>query len=328
MKKLLLVIAAASLAFVGCEKEEDSNIITEPKEVTIGADLVIKGEGTMKTQSHNYVLTGYTVQLGGALASDNFQDTYTNVDLSTFNITAKVVGDITIEVFHPDFDAQALSTKAYYGTIGAITLPTSYQEFVAVDLDLVQGYTVVTADNGAESLIGQVKINNVPVQLNEYYYTATHDVDVYVTTSRGNLTGTHATDLGHGMKYTVVSVDGNLSLNELPKFDEPGNGDLDPVQNIAGAQIQLVNQTGSEIGWAHLVAVFGPFQSVGDDEIFISNGATVTLSVLAGNGATIDNTAIKLKYNQSTAAGDQVVDITSELTLQPSGDYTGTYVLQ
>ena len=136
------------------------------------------------------------------------------------------MGNIAVTVVHPDFVETKVDTKAFFG----VTTDEFYAaETNVIDLELVQGFVMVTTAQFIKPLIGTVTINSDEVNLDTVYYTAASTVEVSVEARFGGitLTGSHDTVIGEGKQYNVISNGGQLEFT-FPEFGDPGNGDLDP----------------------------------------------------------------------------------------------------
>jgi len=211
---------------------------------------------TEESTGHNYVYDGYTVLVYGV----NGETQFTDVNLLTGPFEAEVDGDVAVTIYHPDFEPTALVTEAYFGTTDQ-TIPSSSQDEVNINLDLVQGFVVVVAEDGSENLVTGLAINGVSSDLNTYYYTATDQVTVYINTTRGIMTGTDDLTIGAGVKYTVDAMNTTFTVT-FPTFAEPIDGELSgPIQPV----ISQAN-----------VSYFGSFKLYNDGTVDIYTGGQKT----------------------------------------------------
>ena len=225
MKNIFKILVLAMVVLVSsCSSDDDSNV-NDPglisRAVSIDMSLGMTNRSNIQ---HNYVYDGYSITLTGDIVEGE-QTSYNQVNLQNYSIDIMVYGDVEITVTHPSFSANEVSAKAYYG-IQNLNLPTATEEQVTAELILVQGFTIVTAINGAENLITGITINDAAVELDIPYYTATSYVKVLVENTLGNtLEGSHDVIFGEGSVYTVNAVNGTINL-ELPEFGDPNDGDL------------------------------------------------------------------------------------------------------
>jgi len=225
MKNIFKILVLATVVLVSsCSSDDDSNV-NDPglvsHEVSIDMSL---GMTSRSSFEHNYVYDNYNISITGPNLV-NGDVNLTNQNLQDYSISLQVTGDVQITVSHPDFVASDLMETAYYG-IENLTLPTATEEQVTAELILVQGFTVITAINGAENLVTGITINDTTVGLDIPYYTAASSVEVLVENTLGNtLEGSHEVVYGEGSVYTVNAVNGTINL-ELPEFEDPNDGDL------------------------------------------------------------------------------------------------------
>jgi hypothetical protein len=235
MKKVSLALSRliplmALLFIVSCNDDTNTDVDDQepinPDARSVRVSFSVPDE-TEADAGHNYVYDGYTVLVYGV----NGETEFTDVNLLTGPFEAQVDGDVAITIFHPDFEPTALSEMAYFGTTNQ-SLPASSQEEVTINLELVQGFVVVVAEDGSENLVTGLSINGVISELNTYYYTATDQVTVYIQTARGIMTGTDDIVIGGGVKYTVDAVNTTFTVS-FPTFSEPIDGELSgPIQPV------------------------------------------------------------------------------------------------
>ena len=215
--KFIALVLSLGLSMVACQKDSCNDDEQQPNPTQkMMVSFSIPDEGS----EFNYIYDGYTVIAEGAQS----QDTLTNVDLTKGPFEVDVVGDVELTVFHPDFDADKVDTKAFFGTSNQI-LPAAENEEVNIVLDLVQGYVLVNSEDGSENLVKEVEINGTPSELNTIYYTATPRVEVEVNTTRGLIEGENELVIGQGLVYTVHPMSTSFSI-VFQSFGDPIEGEL------------------------------------------------------------------------------------------------------
>lgn len=144
----------------------------------------------------------------------------------TQNLSIKVVGDIVVTVIHPNFDGSVLDIVAYYGAT-EVPMATGSSDVNSIDLELVQGYVMVTAEGNLDEVVTGVEILGQASELDVVYYTAVPTIDVLVETTGDSLAGQHSNVLGEGVQYMVISSEDGIVF-EFPEFGTPGDGIWNP----------------------------------------------------------------------------------------------------
>lgn len=247
MKKIYQILILVSVLFVsGCTKDDDFDRY-EPdnhvREVSVNLSLIMINKNSI---SHSYEYFGYDISFTGANLVEG--DVHlTNQNLQDFTMSLLVTGDIQITVSHPSFVKDAIVKNAFYG-IENLTLPTKTQKQVAAELELQQGFTVITAVSGAENFVTGQTINGTIVELNKPFYTAASKVTVLVESTLGEvLEGSHQVILGEGTIYTVKIKNGNIEFS-LPAFGDPGEGELvETIQVTKDKYYKPGNRNGKKV---------------------------------------------------------------------------------
>lgn len=199
----------------------------EPRMVDIGFGLSLtpnKGpQAKYNEDLHTYITDGYTITITGGIDPDYAY--HTNVDL-TANLSIKVVGDIQVTVSHPDFDGGSIVEVAYYGA-DAVPVNTGSSDVNSIDLELVQGFVLVTAEGNLDEVVTGVEILGEVSELDVVYYTAVSTIDVVVYTNGDTLEGSHTNQLGEGVQYMVTATEDGIEF-DFPEFGTPGDGIWNP----------------------------------------------------------------------------------------------------
>jgi len=181
-----------------------------------------------ESQEHKYIYDGYTVLVYGV----NRQDELTDINLLDGPYQATISGDVNITILHPDFEATSISEYAYFGVNNQLI--SSSDEQVLIELELVQGFVIVQSSDGTSNGINGISINNETAELDNYYYTASPEVDVFVNTDLGILASTDPIEIGSGVRYEVDLASSSVDVS-FPDFDDGvdgGFGDfIQPVIN-------------------------------------------------------------------------------------------------
>lgn len=290
MKNIFKVLVLAVVVLVSsCSSDDDSNV-NDPglvsHEVTIDMSLGLTSRAAYEPD-HNYVYDGYDISFTGTNLV-NGDVNLTNQNLQDYSISLQVTGDIKITVSHPDFvgNETTIMTTAYYG-IEDLNLPTADNTNVTADLILVQGFTVITAINGAESLVDSQFINDIPVTRDVTYYTAATDVVVRVETKTAQtIAGHHETVLGEGAVYVIDAPNGIITL-ELPEFADPIDGDFgDTIKVTTG---KFVDYNGDYYSADGIKVSTNATEAELQDYLFAANVSKVLLITTEGTPIVIDS---------------------------------------
>ena len=227
---LVLVSVLAIGSLVSCNDDSSEVSPVEPQEprmvdIGFGLSLTPSGKAMAKNAEdlHTYITDGYTITITGGIDPDYAN--HTEVDL-TQNLSIKVVGDIVVTVSHPSFDGNVLDIVAYYGA-NEVPVATGSSDVNSIELELVQGFVMVTADENLDQVVTGVEILGQTSDLDVVYYTAVPTVDVLVDTTGDSLTGQHSNVLGEGVQYNVTSTEDGIVF-EFPEFGDPGDGIWNP----------------------------------------------------------------------------------------------------
>jgi len=224
-KSAMLVLSVIAISsFVACDDDssEDIGEPQEPKMINIGFGISLtpqNGASANEIELHTFIKDGYTVVISGGISPND--EVHTNVNLEE-TLMVEVVGDIVVTVSHPDFNDNTIDTVAYFG-IKDFTVDTSGENVNIIDLELVQGYVLVTAENGLSNVVTSVLILGQPVVLDVVYYTNAPLVDVIVETTGNTLTAQHTNVLGEGVQYMISSSSEGIEFT-FPEFGTPGDG--------------------------------------------------------------------------------------------------------
>lgn len=232
MKNKLLIFL--SMIFIGsmisCSdstSEIDPVEPQEPRMVDIGFGLSLTPQGGPMAKAaedlHTYITDGYTISITGGIAPG--YENHTDVDL-TLGLSVMVVGDIQVTVTHPSFNGDILDIVAYYGA-DSVTVLTGNSDVNSIDLELVQGFVLVTAEGNLDEVVTGVEIIEESSELDVVYYTAVPNIDVLVHTTGSSLEGNHPNIIGEGVQYMVTSTEDGIVF-EFPEFGTPGDGIWNP----------------------------------------------------------------------------------------------------
>jgi hypothetical protein len=203
-------------------QEEPSNPGADSRSVGISFSVP---EVSETATAHNYVYDGYTVLAYGAEDEVEIKD----VDLRTGPFEAQIFGDISITIFHPDFEADSISTRAYFGLVNQVI--SSADAEVRLDLELVQGFVIAKSTTGNSNGINEILINNQQADLDRFYYTAAEEIQIYISTSQGVLAGSETLSPGEGVQYMIDPIQSNIQIY-FPGYQDASDGNLDFVQPI------------------------------------------------------------------------------------------------
>jgi len=210
IRKLTIIVLSilAISSFVACDDdstlEGDPEVPQAPRMVSLGfsLSLVLHNElAALETVFHTYVKDGYTVVI-----SDGFSPDKIHVDVNLEEILkVEVSGDIVVTIFHPSFQNNTIDTVAYFG-IEELTVNIVEKFVNVIDLELVQGFVLVKAEEGLASEITSVQVLRQSAELDVVYYTNAPVIFVVVKTTSGDLRGRNKNILGEGVQYSVLAL--------------------------------------------------------------------------------------------------------------------------
>ncbi|MGB0778408.1 MAG: hypothetical protein ACPGR7_10305 [Flavobacteriaceae bacterium] len=221
MCKGRIIYLLLPLLFIACQEEP---VTDTPEQQTPPAlqsrSLAVSFSIPSESQEHKYIYDGYTVLVYG----ENRQDELTDINLLNGPYEATISGDIYISIFHPDFESTAIAEYAYFGVSNQQI--SSGEEQVLIELELVQGFVLVESSDGTSDGINGISINDQAVELDNYYYTASPQVQVYVNTDLGILASKDPVEIGSGIRYEVDLASTSVDVS-FPGFDDGVDGGFD-----------------------------------------------------------------------------------------------------
>lgn len=215
MRLLINYLLFIPIILASCNKEDglnESNENREETEVNLIFDFTNfnQEELTDENFSEDFITDGYQIQIKG-----NVHPKYTS--FSNVNLKEKlpviVMGDIEVTVSHPDFDSDALSTKAYFGT-EYDKYNTNETTNIRIELEVVQGAVLITAPESLDNVLTEVEIMGKSSLLDVMYYTASEMVTISIASTQGDLSDEYANMLGESKIYELNSIEEGLVTHE------------------------------------------------------------------------------------------------------------------
>lgn len=207
-----------SISLVSCSTEQTEDVTLEQKDQkVVGLRFVINQSidkdavTSLYDASEIFITEGYSIHITGNRNQKSAN--YSNVDLKE-DLSITITGDVEISISHPDFIADALSTKAYLGIDKSLV----YEEDTDrqnIELSIVQGGVLISAPETLDNMITDVQILGKSSKFDVMYYTAAEMVDVNIYTIEGSLSAEQANVLGGRMYYSLNSIEEGLTASDF-----------------------------------------------------------------------------------------------------------------